>query len=107
MDDIYDEMSDAFKKAFGYSNSEHYRLSIPLYEKALSEDKHNFAALNNLAVAKIFVGIEEKNKDLIQNAIVHLKQAISITMDVYGATDGYPIAENNLAWAEKELLKLI
>ena len=103
----FDEMSQSFQRAFGYSSNKHYRQSIPLYEKALAEDKHNFPALNNMAVAKIYIGIEEKNIGLIKTAMAHLKDAITITKEVYKYPDGYPIAEQNLIWAQEEFTKLI
>jgi tetratricopeptide (TPR) repeat protein len=102
----FEKMSKSFERAFGYSNSGLYKHSIPLYEQALSEDKNNFAALNNMAVAKIYMGIEERNKTYIENAISDLKEAIRIAREVYQYPDGYPIAEGNLKWAQNELLNL-
>ena len=104
---VFQEMSQSFQRAFGYSSNKHYRQSIPFYEKALEEDKHNFPALNNMAVAKIYMGIEEKNIDLIETAMAHLKDAITITKEVYKYPDGYPIAEQNLIWVQEEYAKLI
>lgn len=106
MGKYFEEMSESFQRAFGYSNNKYYRLSIPLYEQAVVEDPNCFSALNNLAVAKIFVGIEERNVGSIEQAIQHLKDAISITKDVFEYEDGYPIAEGNLAWAYEWLAKL-
>lgn len=102
----FEEMSKSFQRAFGYASNGHYKQSIPLYEKAIEEDKHNFPALNNIAVAKIYIGIEEKNIAFIEEAIKNLKEAIAITKEIYKYPDGYPIAEGNLIWAEAELLNL-
>lgn len=102
----FEEMSKSFQMAFGYSSNGFYKQSLPLYEKALKEDANNFAALNNIAVAKIYIGIKERDKQKIVDAIQDLKEAIRITREVYEYPDGYPIAEGNLDWAEKELAKL-
>lgn len=103
---IFEEMSESFQLAFGYASNEYYKLSIPLYEKAIEEDKFNFPALNNIAFAKIYIGIKEKNIAFIEEAIKYLKDAISITKEVYKYPDGFPIAGGNLIWAKAELLKL-
>lgn len=102
----FDEMSESFKRAFGYANHGYYKQSIVLYDQALAEDKNNFAALNNMAIAKIYVGIQKKDKALIEEALQNLKEAIRITKEVYKFEDGYPIAEDNLIWAESELAKI-
>lgn len=104
---VFEEMSQIFQRAFGCSSNKHYKQSVPLYEKAIEEDKHNFSALNNMAVAKIYIGIEEKNIEIIDTAISHLKQAVEITKEIYKYPDGYPIAEQNLIWAQEEYAKLI
>jgi tetratricopeptide (TPR) repeat protein len=106
-DKSFEKMGQNFQKAFGYSSNGHYQQSIPLYEKAIQQDKNNFAALNNIAVARIYIAIEKCDKTLIENAISDLKEAIRITKEVYNYKDGYPIAEANLNWAETELNKLI
>lgn len=105
-DQSFEEMSKSFQMAFGYSNNEYYQQSLPLYEKAMQEDNNNFAALNNMGVAKIYLGIKSKDKSLIEKAILDLKDAIRITREIYNYPDGYPIAEANLAWAEEEMVKL-
>ena len=101
----FEEMSQSFQYAFGYASNGYYQQSSPLYEKAIKEDKHNFSALNNIAVAKIYISILKKDITLIEEAIKHLKEAIAITKEVYGYPDGFPIAEGNLIWAEDELSK--
>ena len=103
----FEEMSQSFQRAFGYSSNKYYRQSVPLYEKAIKEDKHNFSALNNMAVAKIYIGIEEKNIKLIETGMSLLKEAIAITKEVYKYPDGFPMSEQNLIWAQEEYAKLI
>lgn len=102
---VFTEMSQSFQRAFGYASNGHYRQSIPLYENAIQEDKNNFPAFNNIAVAKIYIGIEEQNVQLIEEAVSNLQTAIDITRNVYKYPNGYPIAETNLVWAEQELSK--
>jgi tetratricopeptide (TPR) repeat protein len=102
----FEQMSESFKKAFGYANHGFYKQSIKLYEQALEEDKKNFAALNNMAIAKIYVGIQKKDRALVEEAMENLREAIRITKDDYKFDDGYPIAEDNLKWAELEISKL-
>ena len=98
-------MDRDFKDAVRLSNSLAYKLSIPLYEKAIENDKNNFAALNNIAVAKIIVGVEEKKTGYIEEAIKSLHLSIEITKKVF-EFEGYPIAEANLQWAQDELRKM-
>lgn len=105
-DRMFDDMSKNFQIAFGLSNNSNYKQSIPFYEKAIREDKNNFSALNNLAVAKIYVGINKRDKSIIEEAIIDFKEAIRITIEIFEYKDGFPIAQDNLKWAENELLKL-
>jgi tetratricopeptide (TPR) repeat protein len=102
----FKEMSLSFQKAFGYSNSKLYRQSLPLYERAIQEDKNNFAALNNIGVAKISIGIEDEDEVQVLSGINDIKEAIRITQEVYEYPEGYPLAQKNLEWAEAELAKI-
>ena len=104
---FFEEMSHNFQRAFGLAGLGFYHDSISLYKKALFEDKDNFSALNNIAVAKIYVGVEQKDKKLLEEAITNLKEAIRIANEVYNYPDGYPFAQANLDWAEEELTRLI
>lgn len=102
----FDEMSESFLQAFGCSNNKNYEHSLPLYEKVIVQDKSNFVALNNIAVAKLYLAIQKREIGLIENAISDLKEAVRIALEVYKYEYGYPIAEANLVWAEIELKKL-
>lgn len=102
----FQEMSIEFQKAFGYASMGLYNTSIPLYEEALAKEKNNFAILNNLGVAYIFVGIESKDRTTIEKGILLLRKAIKVVHEIYKYPEGYPMAEHNLQWATKELSKL-
>lgn len=103
---LFEDMSESFQQAFGYTLNKEYQRSIPLYEMAIQKDKNNFSAINNLAVAKIYLASERHDITLFEDAISDLKEAIRITKQVYKYLDGFPGAEGNLIWAEIELKKL-
>lgn len=102
----FSEMTISFQKAFGVANSGKYRQSIPLYKACLEAEPSNFAALNNLGVAFIYVGIEDQDIEKVELGITYIKKAIEVVDRVYHLSDGYPIAESNLEWAEEEFKKI-
>ena len=59
---------------------------------------------NNIGVEQTNLGISQRDKPLLESAIQHFQKAIAITELNPGKN--YPIAEENLKWARKELSKL-
>lgn len=95
----FEEMSKSFQMAFGFSNGKNYKAAIELYEEDLLENPNNIAAMNNIAVAKINLGISESNKSYISEAKELLEKIMGIVNSQNEYKDGYPIAEANLKWA--------
>lgn len=106
MNDNFEEMSEDFNHAYSYSSQKKYKQSIPLYDDVILKEPNNWAALHNRGVAKIWLGIENKDLQLINIGIKDIKEAIRITVEVENYKDGYPLAEGNLKWAEDEISKL-
>lgn len=105
-EESFDEMSRAFKDAYGCSSNGYYEQSILLYKRAIEQDNHNFAAWNNIAVAKIFIALKDRNVDLLDEAAGDLKEAIRIVNEVYDYSEPYALAVNNLAWLEGQKANL-
>ena len=101
----FEEMSKSFQIAFGYSNGKNYKAAIELYTEDLLENPKNIAAMNNIAVAKINLGISENNKSYIFEAKELLEKTIKIVSEEKDYKHGYPIAEANLKWANELLEK--
>lgn len=101
----FEEMSKSFQIAFGLGNSKKYRAAIKLYEEDLEENPNNIASMNNIALAKIQLGISEKNIDYLKEAKELLEKALDIVRKNSEYKHGYPIAEENLKWV-KELLQM-
>ena len=99
------EMSLDFQKAFGLLNVNHYKAAIEYFQQDLNENPNNFASLNNMALAKIHIGIGQANPALLLESIDNLESAIQIFSEVYNY-DGYFIAHANLKWAKQEFEKL-
>lgn len=100
------EMGFHFQKAYEYSINGYYKDAIPLYEKAVSEDRNSFAALNNLGLSQLEVAIQERDINLLEKAIQNFRKAITLTIDVYNFEDSFPGAQANLERAESEIRKL-
>ncbi len=101
----FEEMSKSFQKAFGFANSKNYLAAIKLYEEDLEENPKNIAAMNNIAVAKIHLGINENNSLYLSDAKGLLEKTLEIVRENQDYNYGYPIAEANLEWV-KSLLKI-
>lgn len=100
---MIDEMSDDFRKAYSaaeYDND----LAIRLYDLEINNDPKNFAAWNNRGVCKVQKGIVEKDKALATQGLEEIQNAIKLANEK--DTNGYPIAEKNIKWAQSELGKL-
>lgn len=91
--------------AFGLSNGKNYKAAIELYEEDLLENPKNIAAMNNIAVAKINLGISESNISYIMEAKEILDETMKIVNGQNEYKGGYPIAEANLKWANELLEK--
>jgi hypothetical protein len=102
----FEEMSNSFKEAYGYSLMQYYRRSILLYVLAIKDDPNNFSSWNNLTQAKVYVAIEDKNVALIEEAIADFTEAIRITEEVYKFKGGYPISAANRKWAQEHYEKI-
>jgi len=101
----FNEMSESFQRAFGYSSSKHYKGAIELYKKDLEENPKNIASMNNIAVAMINLGISESNQNLLHDAKGYLEKAIKFVEESKDYKFGFPIAEANLNWVNEILAK--
>ena len=101
----FEEMSKSFQMAFGYSSSKYYKGAIKLYEEDLKENPKNIASMNNIAVAKINIGISESNQELLLEAKQYLEKANKIVNESEDYKYGFPIAEANLKWVNELLEK--
>ena len=77
--------------------------AIPLYENELKSNPNNIAALNNIAVCQVKIAVDSSNIEICYLGISNFEKAINIAKK---ERKQYPIAENNLEWAKKELEKL-
>ena len=101
----FEEMSKSFQMAFGCSSGKNYKAAIELYKEDLLQNPKNIAAMNNIAVAKINIGISESNKSYIYEAKEILEKTMEIVNEEKNYKGGYPIAEANLKWANELLEK--
>ncbi len=101
----FDEMSRSFQMAFGLASGKNYKAAIELYKEDLLENPKNIAAMNNIALAKINLGILESNKSYILEAKELLEKTMKIVNEQNEYKGGYPIAEANLKWAIELLEK--
>lgn len=99
----FNDMSRSFQIAFGYANSGNNLAAIKLYEEDLVENPNNIAAMNNIALAKIHLGISQSNPEYLLQAKELLENAIRIVGKSLEYKHGYPIAEDNLKWVNSLL----
>jgi len=99
----FEEMSKSFQMAFGLSNAQNYKAAIELYEDDLLHNPKNIASLNNIAVAKINLGISENDKSYLIEAKELLEKSIRIVNEQKEYKHGFPIAEGNLKWVNELL----
>jgi tetratricopeptide (TPR) repeat protein len=100
-----DENSEEFNQGIGLLNFQVYEGAINLFQQDIEQNPNNLASYHNIGLAKTYLGVDKKDKAMLQSAIEHLEKAIAIANEL-NYTDGYPIAETNLKWATEELAKL-
>jgi tetratricopeptide (TPR) repeat protein len=101
----FEKMSRSFQTAFGLANSNNYLAAIKLYEEDLAENPNNIASMNNIALAKIHLGINDSNQEYLPEAKELLEKALKIVKENKDYKHGYPIAEANLKWVDNLLEK--
>lgn len=101
------ESSSNFQNAVDMLKVGLYAKAIPLFEEDFQIDKTNFAALNNIAWAKINLAIAQKNYIQLIEAIGILKTADYIVSEIYQISQGYDIAKGNIIWAKNLLKKFL
>ncbi|MBS0646406.1 MAG: hypothetical protein JSR97_07415 [Verrucomicrobia bacterium] len=100
-----EDNTEEFKQGVSLLNFKVYEGAIDLFQQDIEQNPSNLASYHNIGLAQTYLGIDKKDKGLLQSAIQHLEKAIAIANEL-NYKDGYPIAEANLNWATEELAKL-
>lgn len=99
------ENSKQFNQAFGLLNSKAYSQSIDLFFEDLKINPKNIASYNNIGLAQTYLGISNGDKHFLELAMKNYQTAIDIAHELQ-YKGGYPSAQGNLEWAQKEIAKL-
>uniref|UniRef100_UPI00404AFE67 hypothetical protein n=1 Tax=Flavobacterium sp. TaxID=239 RepID=UPI00404AFE67 len=97
--------SKQFDRGLGLLNSKEYNQAINYFLEDLKIDPNNYASYNNIGLAQTYLGIKNKDKNILDLAIKNYQTAIEITKKLEDKV-GFPSAEGNLKWAKDELSKL-
>jgi len=100
-----EQNSKQFDKAFGLLNSKAFLKAIDLFLEDLQINPKNIASYNNIGVAKTYLGIANKDINLLESAIKNFQTAIDISNELQ-SKDGYPSAQRNIEWAKSEITKM-
>ncbi len=93
-------MSKTFDRAYG-ARFYDYNTAITLYNQEIEKfNPENFAAWHNRGVCKIHKAILEQDLELAIDGKVDIMNAIDL------AKDDYPMADDNIKWADDIILKL-
>ena len=95
--------SKEFNKGLKFLKAKSYNEAIDLFRQDLEHNPNNPIAYHNICLAQIFLGINQKEKSLLESAIQQIRKAIIIVESNPGKT--FPIANDNLKWATEELSK--